>query len=226
VPRLIIGNTMAEVKLLKKDLFGEIRLVTTDGQTHIVRDSSAASGWIRWFARRMLQREARTLAVMDDVPGVPKVFVTKRDQLSRSYLAGLPMHIAKPTNPVYFKDAAKLLRRLHQNDVVHNDLAKEPNLLVLEDGSPGLLDFQLAWFAPRRGRLFRLLAYDDLRHLLKHKRSYCPDDLTTRELAILSRPSLPSKIWMRTVKPAYMFVTRRIFHWSDREGASDRGDRS
>jgi hypothetical protein len=109
---------------------------------------------------------------------------------------------------------------------VHNDLAKEPNLLVLEDGSPGLLDFQLAWFAPRRGRLFRLLAYDDLRHLLKHKRSYCPDDLTTRELAILSRPSLPSKIWMRTVKPAYMFVTRRIFHWSDREGASDRGDRS
>jgi hypothetical protein len=134
------------------------------------------------------------------------------------------MHIAKPTNPAYFRKAAKLLRRLHQNDIVHNDLAKEPNFLVLEDGSPGLLDFQLAWFAPHRGRLFRLLAYDDLRHLLKHKRSYCPDELTTRELAILSRPSLPSKIWMRTVKPAYMFVTRRILRWSDREGASDRGD--
>jgi len=226
VPRLIIGNTMTEVKLLKKDLLGEIRLVTTDGQAHIVRDSSAASGWVRWFARRMLQREARALAVIGDVAGVPKVLVTERDQLSRSYLAGLPMHIAKPTNPAYFKNAAKLLRRLHQNDVVHNDLAKEPNLLVLEDGSPGLLDFQLAWFAPRRGRLFRLLAYDDVRHLLKHKRSYCPDDLTNRELAILSNPSLPSKIWMRTVKPAYMFITRRILHWSDREGASDRGEQS
>ena len=215
---------MAEDQLLKKDLLGEIRLVTADDEARIVRDSSAASVWIRWLACRMVQREARALAVMGDVAGIPKLLMTEHNRLIRSYLAGLPMHIAKPTNPAYFKNAAKLLRRLHQNNVVHNDLAKEPNLLVLEDGSPGLLDFQLAWFAPRRGRLFRLLAYDDLRHLLKHKRTYCPDNLTARELAMLSNPSLPSKIWMRTVKPVYMFITRRILHWSDREGASDRGD--
>jgi hypothetical protein len=215
---------MAEDQLLKKDLLGEIRLVTADDEARIVRDSSAASAWIRWLACRMMQREARALAVMGDVAGIPKLLMTEHNQLIRSYLAGLPMHIARPTNPAYFKNAAKLLRKLHQNDVVHNDLAKEPNLLVLEDGSPGLLDFQLAWFAPRRGRLFRLLAYDDLRHLLKHKRTYCPDNLTARELAMLSNPSLPSKIWMRTVKPVYMFITRRILHWSDREGASDRGD--
>ena len=217
---------MAEDQLLKKDLLGEIRLITADGRAHIVRDSSVASGWTRWFSRRLLQREARALAVMSDMAGVPKLLKAEQDQLIRSYLAGLPMHVAKPTNPAYFKKAAKLLRRLHQNDIVHNDLAKEPNFLVLEDGSPGLLDFQLAWFAPRRGRLFRLLAYDDLRHLLKHKRSYCPDELTTRELAILSNPSLPSRVWMQTVKPTYMFVTRRILRWSDREGASDRGDQS
>jgi predicted Ser/Thr protein kinase len=217
---------MAENKLLKKDLFGEIRLVTADGQTHIVRDSSAASVWIRWLARRMLQREARILAVMVNVEAVPKLLAIKSDHLTRSYLAGSPMHIARPTSLSYFKNAAKLLRRLHRTNVVHNDLAKEPNLLVFEDGSAGILDFQLAWFAPRRGRLFRLLAYDDLRHLLKHKRYYCPDDLTTRELAILSKPSLPSRIWMHTVKPIYMFVTRRILSWSDREGASDRGDQS
>lgn len=46
---------MAEDKLHKKDLFGEIRLVKADGQAHIVRDSSAASGWIRWLARRILR---------------------------------------------------------------------------------------------------------------------------------------------------------------------------
>ena len=174
----------------------------------------------------MLQREARILAVMVDVEDVPKLLAIKSDHLTRSYLAGSPMHIARPTSLSYFKNAAKLLRRLHRTNVVHNDLAKEPNLLVFEDGSAGILDFQLAWFAPRRGRLFRLLAYDDLRHLLKHKRYYCPDDLTTRELAILSKPSLPSRIWMHTVKPIYMFVTRRILRWSDREGASDRGDQS
>ena len=217
---------MAENKLLKKDLFGEIRLVTADGQTHIVRDSSAASVWIRWLARQMLRREARILAVMGDVDEVPKLLAIRSDHLTRSYLAGSPMHIARPTSPLYFKNAARLLRKLHRISVVHNDLAKEPNLLVFEDGSAGILDFQLAWFAPRRGRLFRLLAYDDLRHLLKHKRYYCPDDLTARELSILSKPSLPSRIWMHTVKPIYMFVTRRILRWSDREGASDRGDQS
>ncbi len=217
---------MAENKLLKKDLFGEIRLVTVDGQRHIVRDSSTASAWVRWLARRMLQREARVLAVMVNVEAVPKLLTVEPGLLTRSYLSGSPMQIAKPTSPSYFKSAAKLLRRLHRTNVVHNDLAKEPNLLAFEDGSAGILDFQLAWFAPRRGRLFRLLAYDDLRHLLKHKRYYCPDDLTLRELAILSNPSLPSRIWMHTVKPTYMFVTRRILRWSDREGAFDRGDQS
>jgi len=217
---------MAENKLLKKDLFGEIRLITVDGQKRIVRDSSTASVWVRWLARRMLQREARILAVMGDVEAVPKLVAVETDQLTRSFLSGSPMQIARPTSPSYFKSAAKLLRKLHQNDVVHNDLAKEPNLLVTQDDSAGLIDFQLAWFAPRRGRLFRLLAYDDIRHLLKHKLYYCPNELTLRELAIVSNPSLPSKIWMRTVKPAYMFITRRLLHWSDREGASDRGDQS
>jgi predicted Ser/Thr protein kinase len=223
-PGSIIDYTMAENKLLKKDLFGEIRLVTADGQTHIMRDSSAASVWIHWLARRMLQQEARILAVMINVEAVPKLIAIEPDLLTRSYLAGSPIHMARPTSSSYFKNAAKLLRQLHRANVVHNDLAKEPNLLVCEDGSAGIIDFQLAWFAPRRGLLFRLLAYDDLRHLLKHKRYYCPNDLTVRELAILSKPSLPSRIWMHTVKPIYMFVTRQILRWSDREGASAHGD--
>jgi hypothetical protein len=28
---------------------------------------------------------------------------------------------------------------------------------------------------------------------------------------------------MKTVKPVYLFVTRRLFGWADREGAGDRG---
>ena len=135
------------------------------------------------------------------------------------------MHIARPTDPDYFKAAFALLRRLHAGDVVHNDLAKEPNLLVSPGGEPGLIDFQLAWHAPRRGRLFRALGYDDLRHLLKHKRTYCPERLTSRERQILQNPSTASRLWMRIVKPPYLFITRSLLGWSDREGASDRGER-
>lgn len=135
------------------------------------------------------------------------------------------MHHAKPTDADYFRRALRLLRRLHARDVVHNDLAKEPNLLVAADGRPAFVDFQMAWLAPGRGRLFRLLAYDDLRHLLKHKRTYCAHRLTGRQRRILATPSLPSRLWMRIVKPPYLFVTRRLLGWADREGASDRGER-
>jgi hypothetical protein len=76
--------------------------------------------------------------------------------------------------------------------------------------------------APARGRLFRMMAREDLRHLLKHKRTYCSCSLTTREIKILATPALPSRIWMRTGKPLYLFVTRRLLNWTDREGAGDR----
>jgi RIO-like serine/threonine protein kinase len=189
-----------------------------------VRDSSSASPWLRWLARLLLRREAKVLAALTDVSGVPQLLATEREVLVRSYLSGTPMHRGKPRDPAYFAAAARLLRRLHRLGVVHNDLAKEPNVLVLDDGSPAFIDFQLAWFAPQRGRLFRLLAYEDLRHLLKHKRTYCPQLLTRRELEILANPTSASRLWTRTVKPLYMFVTRRMLGWADREGAADRGD--
>ena len=111
---------------------------------------------------------------------------------------------------------------MHASGVVHNDLAKEPNWLVTPDGSAALVDFQLAARPRMRGRLFRTLAYDDLRHLLKHKRTYFPGRLTARQLAILQRRSAVSALWARTGKPLYRLVTRRLLGWADREGAGDR----
>jgi RIO-like serine/threonine protein kinase len=214
---------MTYSELLKKDLFGEIRLARDDGDTRIVRDAAGASPWLRWLARALLRREARVLAAMEGIPGVPQLLRAGPLRLERSYLPGVAMQVAGPRDPAYFREAARRLRRLHRVGVVHNDLAKEPNLLVCEDGSPGFVDFQLGWYAPDRGRLFRRLAYEDLRHLLKHKRTYCPQQLTQRELAILDNPSALSRLNRRMVKPAYLFVTRRLLGWADREGAGDRG---
>jgi hypothetical protein len=85
-----------------------------------------------------------------------------------------------------------------------------------------LVDFQLALISRRRGRLFRALAREDIRHLLKHKRSYCPQHLTRRELEILATPALITRAWMGSGKKLYTFVTRRVLGWADREGAGDR----
>ena len=216
---------MNESRLLKKDLFGEVRLESAGGTRRIIRDTAAAAAPLRWLARGLLRREARVLAALDGLDGVPALVHVDRGRLAREYLDGAPMHHAKPTDPDYFRRALRLLRQLHARDVVHNDLAKEPNLLVGADGRPAFVDFQMAWHSPGRGRLFRLLGYDDLRHLLKHKRSYCAQCLTERQRRILATPSLPSRLWMRIVKPPYLFVSRRLLGWADREGASDRGER-
>ena len=110
-----------------------------------MRNAAAARWWLRWLARYLLGREAKALAALDGIDGVPQLLQHERDTLVRSYLAGKPLHEAKTDDPLWFKAAARLLRRLHRAGVCHNDLAKEPNLLVLDDGSPAFIDFQLAW---------------------------------------------------------------------------------
>jgi RIO-like serine/threonine protein kinase len=209
-------------KLLKSDVFGRVALSTAGDEPAVVRDLGGARWWARGLGRRLLAREARALAALDGVEGVPRLLRAGRDSLARSYIEGLPMQRARPAELAYFRRASALLRRVHRAGVVHNDLAKEPNWIVTAALEPAVIDFQLAWHAPRRGRLFRLLAREDLRHLLKHKRTYCASHLTRRERAILASPSWPARAWMATVKPAYRFVTRRVLGWADREGAGDR----
>jgi len=216
---------MSDSTILKKDLFGEIRLSSHDGEAVIVRDSAAAATGLRWLARRLLHREASALAMLEDIEGFAQVIRLERDWLMRSFLDGEPMQRSRPTDPAYFKSAARMLRKMHRAGVVHNDLAKEPNFLVRPDGKPAIIDFQIAWSSPGRSKLFRLAAREDLRHLLKHKRTYCPQQLTSRERAILATPGFVALAWSRTIKPVYQFITRRILGWADREGAGDRGER-
>ncbi len=216
---------MSDSTILKKDLFGEIRLSSRDGEPVVVRDSTTAATGLRWLARRLLRREARTLAILTDIEGFAQVLELDRDRLARSFLDGEPMQRGRPTDPAYFRGAARLLRKMHRAGVVHNDLAKEPNFLVRPDGRPAIVDFQIAWSSADRSKLFRLAAREDLRHLLKHKRTYCPQQLTTRERRILENPGFVALAWSRTFKPVYQFVTRRILGWADREGAGNRGER-
>jgi len=219
--------------LLKRDLLGTVcRIEAVTPSTGpglrscpacIERDTRDARWWLRLAARRLAAREARALQAVRKVPGVPRLLDWDGRRLRRSWLDGRPMQEAQPRDPAYYREALRLIRRLHAAGIVHNDLAKEPNWLVAPDGAPAVVDFQLAMRPRYRGWRFRALAYDDLRHLLKHKRSYCPDSLSARQRSILARRSLPAALWMRSGKPAYRWVTRSLLGWSDREGAGDRG---
>jgi hypothetical protein len=216
-----MGTRLESAQLLKSDVFGRVSRI---GEV-VVRDTRAARPWARLLAIHLMSREYRALtrlALGPGIEGVPRVLKREDRQLTRSWIDGTPMQIARPRNPAYFRAASRLLRCLHAANVIHNDLAKETNWLVTPEGHPALVDFQLAMTLTKRGPLARALGHDDLRHLLKHKRTYLPERLTARERRILAKPSLVSRAWMASGKKVYLFVTRRILHWRDREGAGDR----
>jgi RIO-like serine/threonine protein kinase len=214
------GSDLTALQILKADTFGTIR---RDGD-RVIRDTRRARSWARWLARYLMRREQRALTHLASarIAGIPRVLACDRHTLTRSWIDGTPMQLARPRDPAYFRAALRLLRQLHAANVLHNDLAKETNWLVTPDGRPALVDFQLATVLRGRGALARARGHDDLRHLLKHKRSYIPDRLTAREKRVLARRSLLSRLWMATGKKVYLFVTRKILRWRDREGAGDR----
>ncbi len=214
---------MNDKQLLKKDLFGEVWRVATSDESRILRDSRPARWWLRWLARALLRREGRALAALSGIVGIPELHDFQATTLTRAYVPGEPLYVAKPESALFYRQAARLLRQVHRAGVAHNDLAKEPNILVRDDGKPAFIDFQLASYSATRSRLFRIAAREDIRHLLKHKRTYRPDLLSSREQRILTSPSGFSRFWMAVVKPIYLFATRRLLGWSDREGAGDRG---
>src|SRR5690606_17816019 len=151
-----------------------------------------------WLARR----EALALEKIAGMHDVPQLLGWDGRRLDRSYMEGAAMYQRPPHGDLaYFRQARRLLQQLHRRGIAHNDLAKEANWLVLEDGRPAIIDFQLAIRGSTRSRWMRLLAREDLRHLLKHKRTYCPEAITPVERRLLKRTSWVREAWFATGKP-------------------------
>ena len=208
-----------EIQALKSDSFGRIALMRDSAGMFVRRDLRHVPWWLRLPAWWLARREARGLLRAAGLDAMPQLLDWNGRILDRSYLDGAAMYQRPPHGDLaYFRAARRLLQRLHRRGVAHNDLAKEANWLVLADGSPALIDFQLAVLGRPRSRWMRLLAREDLRHLLKHKRTYCPQSITPVERRILKRTSWLRDAWFRTGKPVYRLVTRKLLKWEDNEG--------
>ncbi|HXW24031.1 MAG TPA: serine/threonine protein kinase [Xanthobacteraceae bacterium] len=213
--------------VLKHDLLSTVergRFLGPDGDADaVMRRIDRVPWWTRPIARHFLNREARALAVAGSLGVAPQLLHVGADALVRRFIDGVALHIARPLGDrAYFRSAKAALSALHRAGICHNDLAKEQNWLRGADGRAYLTDFQLAARFRRRGRLFRIAAYEDLRHLLKHKRSYAPEALTFTERRVLARKSLFTRVWMASGKRVYYWITRGIIGFTDREGGGPR----
>jgi hypothetical protein len=223
VPNELAGRWHGGV-VLKRDVFSTIergRFRTSDGDVDaVLRRLDAVPWWSRPLAYLLFWRERNALADAGKLGIAPPLLFAGRHALVRGWIEGVSLHIAKPQgDAAYFQSAKAALRTLHRAGLTHNDLAKEQNWLYA-DGRAYLTDFQLAsrfGRFGRRGLLFRIARYEDLRHLLKHKRRYAPEALTATERRVLSRKSLITRVWMATGKKLYYAVTRGI-NFTDREG--------
>src|SRR5690606_27287163 len=216
-----------ETAVFKRDVFSETRAgyFVTDPNTRIIRRVvSAAPWWSKPLAWILARREIRGLKKVRGIQGVPQLLYTDKHGLYRSWTEGTPLHLARPTDPKWYRSAHRILRDMRRLGITHNDLAKPQTWRMTPEGEAAVIDFQLASVHHRRGALYRVMAYEDFRHLIKQKRAFAKHLMTPTEKRILARRSLPSRIWLATGKKVYNFITRGIFNWSDGEGTGDRID--
>jgi hypothetical protein len=211
--------------VLKRDVFSETiagHLAEDPSRKVALRKLDGVPIWARPVAWYLARKEIRGLKAVQGIEGTPALLRVDRVGLLRSWSEGTPLQLARPVDREFYRDAKRLLRQMRRRGVTHNDIAKPQNWLRTPDGRAAVIDFQLASVHRRRGVIFRTMAREDLRHLLKQKRAFAPDLLTASERRLLARKSLPSRLWMATAKPVYNFVTRRLMNWSDGEGTDDR----
>ncbi len=226
IPAELAGHWRPTV-VLKRDVFSTVergRFTTPNGERDaVLRRIDGVPWWSYPLARHLFLRERRSLSIVAPLGIAPLLLYAGRQYLVRGFIDGVALHVARPIGDrEYFRTARDVLRRLHRSGVTHNDLAKEQNWLRGADGKAYLTDFQLAFVFGTRSKFFRLAAYEDIRHYLKHKRSYVPEALTSIEKRILAKKSLPTRIWMQTGKRVYRGITRGIFNFTDREGGGPR----
>jgi hypothetical protein len=213
--------------LLKRDVFSTVERGRFRGDAGevdaVLRRLDQVPWWSYPLARHLFGRERHALVLARDLDIGPRLLWAGRQALVRGFINGVALHLAKPHGDVaYFRSARAALRKMHRAGICHNDLAKEQNWLRGSDGRAYVTDFQLAACFKTRSRLFRIAAYEDLRHMLKHKRSYAPEALTPKERNILARKSLVASIWLQTGKKVYQAITRGLFNFTDREGGGRR----
>ena len=212
------------VTVYKRDHFSETISghLRSDPENPVVLRKLDGLHWsTRWIAWILARRETRSLRVVQGIRGIPQLIRVDRRGLMRTWIRGSPLQIAKPADAEWYHDAKRLLREMRRRGVTHNDLYKPQNWLKTPDGGAAVIDFQLSKVHRHRGTIFKTMAREDLRHLLKIKRAYAPGLLTSSERRMLAKKSIPSRIWAASGKRLYNFVTRYL-NYADREGFGDR----
>lgn len=177
------GGTRPDVLLLKRD-----------GERAVLKDHNRADRWFgKWVGPLLARREARALARLHGVHGIPRLLRrVGRRALLLEYVPARPVTKVTPGDQGadFFVRFQRLVAAMHARGVAHNDLRSHGNILLGDDGDPYFVDFVACAFAGARWNpfwrwAFRRFCEADRAAIAKLKRRLAPESLTAAEHAHL-----------------------------------------
>lgn len=143
---------------------------------------------LRWLGKRLCEREIYFHELTKDMNGVPRFYGRVGVAgFVREYIPGCHFReyrkTVRPSRELFVR-LYEILAELHARGISHNDLAKPENILVRPDGTPVVIDMQIALsyrfrfpllraFAPRMRRYMQSV---DRYHIMKLHRKSRPED--------------------------------------------------
>jgi len=189
------GRTYRLLRTLKHGPVAAVGLYERDGDRVVCKFHREAPFFgipQAWLGRLMAAYEAAVLKRLSDLDGVP-AFRGRPSPgvVAREFIPGRPLERHMRVGDDFFPRLFELLAHIHARGIAYVDLEKADNILLGEDGQPYLIDFQIAFYVPRRYlgetapfRWWRKrLQQADLYHATKHYRRIRPDRLTEEQIA-------------------------------------------
>lgn len=164
-----------------------------------------------WLGRASRDHEKAIYAALEGIEGVPRwVGSLGAAGYAIEYIDGEPLdHMDRPP-PGLFDNLHRIFEKIHACGVAYVDANKLSNMLVGPDGSPYLIDFQIAvhrrddWPQPLRSVVARIVRYlqdRDTYHLYKHKRRLAPAELTDGQEELSRRRGWWHRLHRKITKP-------------------------
>lgn len=176
---------------------------------------------LRWLGRWLCDREVGFMQRLAGVPGVPRLLGRHGESgLVREFIPGTNLREYEKTarpDANFFPRFAGVLRAIHRRGIAHNDLNKPENILVRADGSPVLIDFQIAtsfrsgwplldWLGGKALDYFQKM---DRYHMLKHKRRTRLEEMTSADQRDVDRKGVLLTLHGWLLRRPY----RAVRHW-------------